>query len=429
MGKLEAEALDVVVVGLGYVGVTAAACIASAGHRVTGIDVSEEKVAAIASGKSPITEPGVEELIANAVAAGRLHAAQQLPSLDDCDVVLVCVGTPSAPDGSHNMGYIVEASRQIAARIGEGSGESVTVAYRSTFRPGTTEMLIAPLFEEVLGNDFASRVELVYNPEFLRESTAVSDYFAPPKIVLGTAGSRPSARMRRLHEGIEAATFEVGYREAEVTKFVDNSWHAVKVAFANEVGRICAAYGVAADVAHSIFVADTKLNISPYYTRPGGAFGGSCLPKDVRAMQSIARTAGVEVQLIDSLISSNEAHKSFQLERVRGSVPQGGSILVAGLAFKAGTDDLRESPNVTLVADLIAEGFLVEVFDPDVQHSTLVGQNLGYVLNLLPNLRGILVSAEEAHARKYDLIVANNAWGSALADHPSPRLDLHRISA
>lgn len=423
--------MKIVIVGLGYVGVTAAACISRQGHSVVGVDTNEQKVESINSGRAPITEPMVDEMIASAVHAGQLAASTHLPSLHDTDMVIVCVGTPSASDGSHNMGFIAESARQIAASVvTRNSGKDpIAVTFRSTFRPGTMESLIGPIFAEALGDSYADRVELIYNPEFLRESTAVSDYFAPPKIVIGTRNGELSQVMAELNSGIEAPTFYVPFREAEVTKFIDNTWHAVKVAFANEIGRVCSAHEVDADLAHAIFVSDTKLNISPYYTRPGGAFGGSCLPKDVRAMQFISRSAGVRTELIDSLLQSNDSHKAFQLDRVLSRVGGDSRILVAGLAFKAGTDDMRESPNVDLVSELLRRGHVVNVFDPEIQTSSLVGQNLGYVLTAIPNLREILVDGDTASRRDYDLVVINNATGEALPPIDAQVLDLRRVSS
>ena len=420
--------MKVVMIGLGYVGVTALACISSQGHHVVGIDTNEQKVDTVNAGRAPIIEPGVAELIADGLRAGLLSASTTIPPLNDNDVVIVCVGTPSTVDGSHNMGHIAESARQIAHAAQTVRGR-ITVAFRSTFRPGTTEDLIAPIFAEVLGENFTNQVELVYNPEFLRESTAVADYFDPPKIVIGTQDGRRSEAMIALHEGIVARVFEVGFREAEITKFIDNSWHAAKVAFANEVGRVCAAYGVDSAIAHSIFVADTKLNISAYYTRPGGAFGGSCLPKDVRAMQSIARTANVKVELLDSLLRSNDSHKDFQLARVEQSAEPGAKILIVGLAFKAGTDDMRESPHVTLVAQLLERGYKVRILDPAVRTSALIGQNLGYTMSQLPTLRELLISAEEIAAATFDLVVRNSdAEPELQLQAGTPVLDLRSIS-
>jgi GDP-mannose 6-dehydrogenase len=402
--------VKVVVFGLGYVGFTASCCIASEGHHVTGIDVSEKKVAAILRGESPIVEPGVAEMLTAALAKGLIAAATNIGnSLDDADLAIVCVGTPSAADGSHNMDYIAEVSRHIATSLSPSRSKPLTVAYRSTIRPGSIEELIQPIFASVLGSDHMGQVELVYNPEFLRESSAVKDYFEPPKIVIGTRDGKPNGAMQALNAKITAPTFVVGYREAEFTKFVDNSWHAVKVAYANEIGRVCLQLGIEASTVHKIFVSDTKLNISPYYTRPGGAFGGSCLPKDVRALQYIAGDCGANTHLVDALIRSNEAHKHAMFEYASKGLPPGAKVLLAGLAFKAATDDLRESPNVDLARKFLAAGFDLEIYDPAIDAKKLIGANLGYAYTQLPTLERLLVAKTHAETTHYARIIAANA--------------------
>ena len=421
--------MKVAIFGLGYVGCTAAACIAAQGHAVLGVDVNEGKVRAIADGLSPIKEPGVEAMLAKAKVDGLLEATVEIEGhLADCDIAIVCVGTPSGPDGSHNMSYIAQVTRQIAAAIDPARPAPLTVVYRSTMRPGTTDNMIAPIFRSYLGDAMDQAVELVYNPEFLREASAVHDYFHPPKIVLGTRDGRPSAAMEALHAGIEAPTFHVAFGEAELTKFVDNSWHAVKVAFANEIGRVCQLQGVSATKVHEIFVSDTKLNISPYYTRPGGAFGGSCLPKDVRALQYISGDTGANTPLVDSLLRSNEAHKHFQFSQVTARVPAGGRVLLVGLAFKAETDDLRESPPVDLARKLLDSGYQLDVYDPGVIPEQLVGQNLGYAYALLPNFDTLLVDKAKAESGGYDLIVATNRLVATLDTGNAPVLDLGTIA-
>jgi GDP-mannose 6-dehydrogenase len=403
--------MQIVIFGLGYVGFTAACCIAAQGHTVIGVDVSRRKVDEINAGKSPIVEPLVDDMLAEALAAGRLSARTEIgDALDAADLAIVCVGTPSAADGAHNMGYVADVSRQIARAIsGVSRAKPLTVAYRSTFRPGTCEELVQPIFDSILGQGARDAVALVYNPEFLREGTAVKDYFEPPKIVIGTADGQPDAAMEALHEGIEAPVFHVRFREAEITKFVDNTWHAVKVAFANEVGRACLALGVSAAQVHEIFVSDTKLNISPYYMRPGGAFGGSCLPKDVRALAHIAADTGTNLPLVDSLLRSNEAHKHRLFEYAAEGLAPGARVLMVGLAFKAGTDDLRESPNVDLARKLLAAGFELEIYDPAIRADMLVGANLGYAYSQLPQLERLLVGKGRAEAGGYARVIANNA--------------------
>lgn len=420
--------MKIVIFGMGYVGCTAAGCIASQGHEVVGIDVNSAKVAAIAAGESPISEPGLGRLLADAVAAGKLSAAEKVGDhLDDSDIAIVCVGTPSGPDGAHNMSYIIQVTRHIADALKRDRSKPLTVAYRSTMRPGSIDQIIAPIFRAKFGDDIARAVELVYNPEFLREATAVDDYFAPPKIVVGTQTGAPSENMEKLHEGIEAPVFHVGIREAEFTKFVDNTWHAVKVAFANEIGRVCQQLDISAKQIHEVFVSDTKLNISPYYMRPGGAFGGSCLPKDVRALQHISTDTGANTHLIDSLMRSNEAHKHHQYRRVVEGIAPGAKLLLVGLAFKADTDDLRESPAVDLARKLIDTGYQVSVYDPALVPETLVGQNLGYAYVHLPTIDTLLVDKGTAESGRFDLVVATNRLVKSLSLGSTPVIDVSTI--
>ncbi len=397
--------MRIAVYGLGYVGLTASACLARQGHEVVGIEIAEAKVAEVNRGRSPIAEPGLADLISDSVSSGKLSAVRETGDrLATCEMAIVCVGTPSAPDGSHNMAYIAEVSRQIA-EASRGRERQLTVVYRSTIRPGSMAEMIGPIFADAFGADYRSAIELVYNPEFLREATAIKDYFSPPKIVIGTHDGGVSETMQRLYAGIDAPTFYTGFAEAEFTKFVDNTWHAVKVAFANEIGRTCVKIGVSAAKVHEMFVSDTKLNISANYTRPGGAFGGSCLPKDVRALQYIAGDVGASTPLVDSLLRSNDAHKHFLFEYVTAGLVRGATILMSGLAFKANSDDLRESPNVDLARKLLTAGFQLSVYDPALVPAKLIGQNLGYAYSQLPKLSQLLVSKEQAESRTWDLAI------------------------
>lgn len=425
--------MKVIIFGLGYVGFTAACCIARQGHDVIGVDISRRKVDEIIAGIAPIVEPQVNEMLSEGLAAGRITARTEIgDALDQADLAIVCVGTPSAADGAHNMGYVADVSRQIAQALKAGPARKtpLTVAYRSTFRPGTCDGLVHPIFDSVLGKD--APVRIVYNPEFLREGSAVNDYFEPPKIVIGTRDAQPDATMDALHAGIDATVFHVGYREAEITKFVDNTWHAVKVAFANEVGRACLALDVSASQVHEIFVSDTKLNISPYYMRPGGAFGGSCLPKDVRALAHIAADTGTNLPLVDSLIRSNEAHKHRLFEYAAEGLEPGARVLMVGLSFKAGTDDLRESPNVDLARKFLTAGFQLEIYDPAIRADMLVGANLGYAYSQLPELERLLV--DQTHAQSgvgqggYARAIINNATARQLDLDGIETRDLGRLA-
>ncbi|MBB3042241.1 nucleotide sugar dehydrogenase [Nocardioides soli] len=420
--------MKIAIMGLGYVGMTAAACLASRGHEVVGVDPSATKVQRVEEGRSPITEPGLNDLVESVVKRGLLRATTTLTQdVADAELVIVCVGTPSAVDGSHNMTYIVEVTRQLAELFQTNPGRKVTVAYRSTIRPGTIEELIQPIFNSILGGDAAGRVEVVYNPEFLRESSAINDFFAPPKIVVGTKDGERSAAIDAINDGINAPVFYVKYRESEITKFVDNTFHAVKTAFANEIGRICARLDISATEVHKIFIADTKLNVSPYYLRPGGPFGGSCLPKDVRALQYISRTAGAGTHLIDSLLQSNSAHKDFLFEYVTRDLIYGARVLMLGLAFKDKSDDLRESPNVDLARMLITAGYQLSVFDPFVAPHSLVGQNLGALSNS-PFIRDILVDEETVHATMWDLVIDSRSIASDLDLDVGPVVDINALA-
>ncbi|MEO0462995.1 MAG: nucleotide sugar dehydrogenase [Pseudomonadota bacterium] len=420
--------MQIAIFGLGYVGSTAAGCIANQGHTVVGVDVAQAKVDALNAGRAPVYEPGLDALIAEAHADGRITATTKLTDqLDDCDLAIVCVGTPSGVDGAHNMSYIAQVTRNIAEALKADRSKPLTLAYRSTMRPGSCENIIWPIIKSALGEAAEKAVELVYNPEFLREASAIEDYFNPPKIVIGTLSGEPSRAMAALNEGIEAPTFNVGLREAEITKFVDNSWHAVKVAFANEIGRVCQNLDISARDVHAIFKSDTKLNISAYYTRPGGAFGGSCLPKDVRALQYIAADTGSATHLVDSLIRSNEAHKHHQFLNATDGLDPGAKVLLVGLAFKMETDDLRESPAVDMARKLLEAGYDLDIYDPQIKPENLVGQNLGYAYSVLPQMDGLLVSKEDAEAGEYALAIGTNRLIDTLAIKAAKTVDASSI--
>ena len=420
--------MKIAIYGLGYVGLTGGICLASEGHDLLGVDVSEEKVRTIAGGSSPIKEPGLDKMLAEALASGRFRCTTDpIEPIRTCDAAIVCVGTPSAPDGSHNMRDIAEVTRQIANAVRSlDRKDKLTVVYRSTIRPGTIDGLILPIFEAALGTA-TDKIEVVYNPEFLREATAVQDFFHPPKVVVGTRDGKPSARVEEMNKNLAAPTFTVGFREAEFTKFVDNSFHALKVAYANEIGRICVTLGIDAKIVHKIFVSDTKLNISPYYLRPGGPFGGSCLPKDVRALQYISNDVGANTHVIDALMRSNEAHKHFLFTRVLNGLQAGAKVLMIGLAFKPDTDDLRESPNIDLARKLIQGGYALSIYDPSLKPEHLIGQNLGYAYSHLPRLTELLVSKEIAEGDGFALVIDANGSSRGLSLKCVNVLDFHAL--
>jgi GDP-mannose 6-dehydrogenase len=366
-------------------------------------------------------------MLRDALAKGRLEVATEVEHrLADTDIAIVCVGTPSAVDGSHDMGFIAQVSREIATAVAPDRTRPLTVVYRSTIRPGTIESLIQPIFREVLG-ERSELIQLVYNPEFLRESLAVKDFFSPPKIVIGTADGEPNSHMAQLNEGIDAPVFYTRFREAEFTKFADNTFHAVKVAFANELGRVCIELGVDPRMVHRIFVSDTKLNISPYYLRPGGAFGGSCLPKDVRALQFMSREVSADAHLIGSLMESNEAHKEFLFRYCARQAPAGGRVLMLGLAFKADTDDLRESPNVDLANRIVDAGFSLTIFDPTLDPAQLMGRNKMYAASHLPDLGKLLADRKAVEASRFDLVIDTNGRHRDLRLRGAPVVDINAL--
>jgi GDP-mannose 6-dehydrogenase len=420
--------MKIAIFGLGYVGLTAAGCLASQGHHVLGLDVNEHKILQLRSGQSPISEPGLDALLQRALADGLLQVESTLDDgLADRDVAIVCVGTPSAPDGAHDMSFIAEVTRQIASAASRNRVDPLTVAYRSTMKPGSIETLIMPIFEAVLGDDIGA-VEVVYNPEFLRESVAVKDFFAPPKIVVGTRDGQPSAKMLALNAGITATVYHTDYRVAEFTKFADNTFHAVKVAFANELGRVCLKLGVSASKVHEIFISDTKLNISPYYMRPGGAFGGSCLPKDVRALQHMSRAVDADTFLINSLMNTNDAHKKYLYEHSVDGLNPGDKVLLIGLAFKSDTDDLRESPNVDLAVRLLEAGYALRIYDPSLNPAALIGQNLSYISAHLASVGALLVDKATAEAGGFDRVIDTTGRRGHLTLGEVDIVDIHSLT-
>ena len=421
--------MKVTIFGMGYVGVTVAACLLKDGHRIFGVEVNEEKRKIIASGRSPMHEPGVDAQLANGIREGRFSIVGDAhPALAEAELALVCVGTPSAPDGSHNMAFVAEVTRQIAhaVRLAERK-DKLTVVYRSTMRPGSIDGLIRPIFKTVLGSSANQTVEIVYNPEFLRESEGINDYFDPPKIVIGTADGQPCERLQELNKGIAAPTFVTCYREAEFTKFVDNSFHALKVAFANEIARVCLNMNLDVHKVHEIFVADRKLNISPRYLKPGGAFGGSCLPKDVRALHHISEDVGANSHVIEALLRSNEAHKRFLFDYCLHRMPAGAKVLLVGLAFKPDTDDLRESPQIDLARRILEKGYALSIYDASVRPEQLIGQNLGYAYSQLPSISELLISKEDVEQRTFDLVIDASGRAQRLALKATRVIDISSL--
>lgn len=412
------EKPTIAVFGLGYVGCVTAACFTDLGFRVIGVDVDARKVNAIEDGQSPFFEPGLEPLIAKHLHSGLLTATLSTEeALRDADFAFLCVGTPSAPNGNLNLDYLRKVSTDIAAHL-DGRSKPLTVVVRSTVFPGTCDEVVAPAVEP--------RAAVVANPEFLREGSAVKDFMEPSLVVVGSHNREAAERVASLYAELPVEASVVALRTAELIKYTCNTFHALKIAFANEIGTLSASLGLDGAEVMETVCRDTKLNISTAYMKPGFAFGGSCLPKDLRALTYRARQLDLDLPLLNSVIPSNEAHISRAFRRVMEMGCR--KVGVYGLAFKPNTDDLRESPGVALIERLIGKGCDVKIFDPHIQLDAIYGSNQAFLLSSLPhigrsmekNLQGVLGWA--------DVIVVtqepNAEARQALAHSPVPVIDV-----
>lgn len=399
--------LRIAIFGLGYVGVVSAACLARDGHTVVGVDPNIVKVDLLRQGKSPIVEPGLDALIAAAVASGRLVAGTDYASpVGACEVLMVCVGTPGQGNGSLDLTYV----RRVAQQIGEqlaGSAAYKVVVIRSTLLPGSMQSVVIPALEQHSRRDAGRDFGVCINPEFLREGTAINDYDHPPKTVIGASDERAAGIVRELYAALTAPLVLTDLRTAEMVKYIDNSWHALKVTFANEVGRLCKAMGIDARLAMRLFCMDTKLNVSSAYLRPGFAFGGSCLPKDVRALTYQGRLLDVDTPVLGAILASNQIHIAHALSMIRATGKR--RIGLLGLSFKEGTDDLRESAVVTLAEQLIGKGYELKVYDRNVRLASLMGANRDYILNHIPHIGRLLVDRLDDLLAHSEVLVAASA--------------------
>lgn len=387
-GAPKGARLRISVFGLGYVGCVSAACLAARGHTVLGVDANPEKTAFIRAGRSPIVEEHIGELVTQGVASGRLRVRDDpTAAVLESDVTVVCVGTPSDHGGGLSSAALERASEQIGSALAPKQGRHVVV-YRSTMVPGTCEGRLIPLLERSSGKKAGVDFGVCLNPEFLREGTSVRDFLDPPKTVVGESDAHSGELVESLYEGLPGPRFRVPIAVAEMTKYVDNSFHALKVVFANEIGALCAAVGLDSHAVMDVFLADTKLNISPSYLRPGFAFGGSCLPKDVRALAHTARRHDLDLPVLSNVLVSNEGHLRRTVEAITAIGRR--RVALLGLSFKAGTDDLRESPLVELAERLVGKGYDVRIFDPTVALSRLVGANRAFLDERLPHISELL---------------------------------------
>ena len=376
--------------GLGYVGTVTAACLASKGNHVTGVDLSAAKVEALGGGRSPIVEPGVTELVTDSHKGGRLCATtDSKKAVLQTDISFLCVGTPSMRNGKLDLGHIGPVCQEIGEALRQKSSFHLVVL-RSTVLPGTAETIVVPTLEKASGKKVGEDFGVCVNPEFMREGTAVADFLEPAITIIGSSDSNHSHVLRDLYSWVPGQVFETSFRSAEMVKYVCNAWHAVKVSFANEVGTLAKSLGVDAEAVVEIFSADTKLNISPSYLKPGFAFGGSCLPKDVRALTYRAKELDLMLPLFEAILASNHAHLDRALEMVLSTGKK--NIAMLGLSFKAATDDLRESPQVQLVKQLIGEGCHVQIWDDNVSLGRLIGSNRQYIEEVIPHIGSLLSS-------------------------------------
>lgn len=395
--------MKLAIFGLGYVGVVSAACLARDGHTVVGVDPNPTKTGLVNSGKTPIIEPGLAMLIRDGVEAGRLKAtADVAAAVAHAQLMLVCVGTPGHGNGSLDLTFVRRVCAEIGAVLREAT-EFKVIVIRSTMLPGSMASVVIPALEESSGKKAGLDFGVCINPEFLREGSAIYDYDNPPKTVIGATDERASLAMQGLYAHLNAPMLLTDLQTAEMVKYADNSWHALKVTFANEMGRLCKAMGVDARELMKLFCEDRKLNISSAYLKPGFAFGGSCLPKDVRAVTYQGRLLDVDTPVLSAVLASNRVQIDHALSMVYATGKR--RIGLMGLSFKEGTDDLRESPIVTLAERLIGKGYEVLIFDRNVKLASLVGANKDYILNHIPHIGRLLVTDPETLFGRSEVIV------------------------
>jgi GDP-mannose 6-dehydrogenase len=403
--SLEPSKPSISVIGLGYVGAVSMACLSHLGFRMVGVDVSREKVDAIKEGRSPIVEERLGELLAEGVLNARIDATQNLVSaVFDTDVTFLSVGTPTSKDGGCDFTYVRQASRAIGQAIAMKDGYHVVVL-RCSVPPGTTLDVVVPEIETASGKKLGADFGVCFNPEFLREGVAVADFFDPPKTVVGASDKRAERTVTAIYEAVDKNVIFTSIESAEMVKYVDNVWHATKVAFGNEVGRLCKKLGIDSHDVMNIFVKDLKLNLSPYYLKPGFAFGGSCLPKEVRAVSHIAHAMGVDVPLIDSLTVSNRRHVTQAINLLKPFAGQ--RIGFLGVTFKSGTDDMRESPTLDVMAQLLSDGEVIKAYDPNLNFGPLLQHQIDYVRHAVPAQAKLMDELEAMTVKSAAELVAN----------------------
>jgi GDP-mannose 6-dehydrogenase len=398
--------LKVSIFGLGYVGTVSAGCLAKEGHEIIGVDPVKTKVQLINAGKSPIIERDIEEIISEAVKTGRLRATDDtVQAIRDTELSFVCVGTPSQINGNLDLTHVRHVCEQIGQALKCKSARH-TVVIRSTILPGTMRRVVIPVLEETSGKKAGTDFGVCNNPEFLREGSAVMDFASPSKTVIGQLDQDSGDLLAALYAKLDAPLIRTDVETAEMIKYIDNSWHALKIGFANEIGNLCKSFSIDAHKAMDIFCQDKKLNISPAYLKPGFAFGGSCLPKDLRAMAYSAKLHDLELPILNSILPSNELQVTRGLQMI---IEKGRKrIGVLGFSFKEGTDDLRESPMIEIIERLSGKGYDVRIYDKNVQVARLVGANRDFILNRIPHISRLMVDNIDAVLQHAETIVIGN---------------------
>ncbi|HEY0876387.1 MAG TPA: nucleotide sugar dehydrogenase [Vicinamibacterales bacterium] len=398
--------MNVSVFGLGYVGSVSAASFAADGHTVVGVDVNPDKVASLNEGRSPIVEKGLDELIKENAANGRLRATTSTKeAVDATELSLVCVGTPSRKNGSLDLAYLERVCEQIGEALATKDAYHVVVV-RSTVLPGTTHDVVIPALERTSGKKYGTGFGVAVNPEFLREGTAIHDFRHPPMTLIGHNYASDAHPAQALYSKVDAEMIATSIRTAEMIKYASNTWHALKVCFANEVGNLCKRLDIDSHDVMDIFCRDDKLNLSAYYMKPGFAFGGSCLPKDVRAMQYRAKEVDLEMPVIESILDSNHLQVQHAIEMIADTGKK--RIGLLGFSFKAGTDDLRESPIVILAEALLGKGYQLSIYDRNVSLARLVGANREYINKQIPHLSSLLTESIDDLLEKSDVVIVGN---------------------
>lgn len=398
--------MKISIFGLGYVGCVSAACLANDGHQVTGVDVSQYKVDSIIAGKSPIIERGLDELIKKQIESGTLCATTDgQKAVLQSDLSLICVGTPSASNGSLNTGYVEKVCAEIGAALAKKSDYHVVVI-RSTVLPTTVQNKLIPILEESSGLRAGEDFGVCMNPEFLREGSAIKDYYRPSYIVIGSIDKKSAEIMEKVYVAVDSPVIHTTLQTAEMVKYASNAFHAVKVSFANEIGNLSKAFGIDGREVMGILVQDHQLNISPTYLRPGFAFGGSCLPKDLRAILYAAKDQDIEVPMLGATLESNEQQIQRGVELIQKTGQH--KVGVLGLSFKAGTDDIRESPVVSMVETLIGKGYEVRIYDDVVKPEMLHGANRAFYERRLSHIAAIICPSIEEVMQEAEVLVVTN---------------------